>query len=332
MIDQFKNNLSKCIEYDTPDLASNSGSNPYGFEEISDVLNRLFHTCRTLLEFEIDKIPEPVLDRSNNQISVIPGFLDSIKNFDPVAQDVPPATTRGKICRQVKEAFDAFLGEIGPWISYVKLEKIDALSKISTLENTLARKQQNFDDYVSTQKDEINKLKSDARNTIASLGLDKFSGSFVQECKILSKRSKWWLVAAVIFFVATLSFGFWLYYDTRSASNNVEQVVITLVRGTPLVVLLLTASLWSGRIYRALVHQVSVNRHRSLSLQTFEAFTSAANDQQIKDAVLMEATRTIFAHSSSGYFGSAQNEGNQNANLIEILRASGSARGMSGDK
>jgi hypothetical protein len=40
-------------------------------------------------------------------------------------------------------------------------------------------------------------------------------------------------------------------------------------------VVLFTATLWCARFHNALIHQSTVNRHRALSLQIFQAFSQA---------------------------------------------------------
>jgi hypothetical protein len=85
--------------------------------------------------------------------------------------------------------------------------------------------------------------------------------------------------------------------------------------------ILLTATLWCGRVYKALMHQSAMNRHRALSLQTFQAFTAAASDLQTKDAVLLEATRAIFAPCATGYVESGTASADSESRVIEIVKS-----------
>lgn len=81
-----------------------------------------------------------------------------------------------------------------------------------------------------------------------------------------------------------------------------------------------TATLWAGKMYRALMHQATVNTHRANALQTFQAFTTASNDAHTRDAVLLETTKSIFSVSPSGYIDSDTN-GSQQTNVIEIVKS-----------
>ena len=64
-------------------------------------------------------------------------------------------------------------------------------------------------------------------------------------------------------------------------------------------------------------HQYTINKHRALSLQTFQAFVGATNDPRTKDAVLLEATRAVFANTATGFAesGSSSDSGIQ---FVEI--------------
>lgn len=90
---------------------------------------------------------------------------------------------------------------------------------------------------------------------------------------------------------------------------------------TKLVVLavLLSATIWCGRNYKALKHLATVNRHRALSIQTLQAFSAAASDVQVKDAVLLEATRAVFGNVPTGYISDGGGDGD--LKIVEVARS-----------
>jgi hypothetical protein len=82
---------------------------------------------------------------------------------------------------------------------------------------------------------------------------------------------------------------------------------------------MLTGTLWCGKCYKALTHLVIVNRHRALGLRTLQAFANAAADAQTKDAVLLEATRSIFGNVPTGYVDVANVDSDHK--VVEIVRS-----------
>jgi hypothetical protein len=84
---------------------------------------------------------------------------------------------------------------------------------------------------------------------------------------------------------------------------------------------LLSATVWSGKVYRAYRHNAVVNRHRQNALATFQAFAKAANDDTTKNAVLLQGTQCIFSPQQTGYI---QSEADSPApTLFEIIRGAG---------
>ncbi len=83
---------------------------------------------------------------------------------------------------------------------------------------------------------------------------------------------------------------------------------------------------WSARNHRAHVHNSIVNRHRQNALNTFETFVKASSDKDTKDAVLLQATKSIFDEQSSGYLSSDSEQLPSNL-IVEVLRRATGGRG-----
>ena len=75
-------------------------------------------------------------------------------------------------------------------------------------------------------------------------------------------------------------------------------------------------------MYRAHRHNFVINRHRLNALSTFEAFAKATDDQQIKNAVLLQATQCIFGPQPTGYI-SGESESEGYPQILEIVRGMG---------
>jgi hypothetical protein len=77
------------------------------------------------------------------------------------------------------------------------------------------------------------------------------------------------------------------------------------------------------RNYRANQHNYITNRHRQLSLESFEAFVNATTDQATKDVVLQQATQTVFAATHTGFLDVKDPEVAPHQTIVEILRSTG---------
>ena len=74
-------------------------------------------------------------------------------------------------------------------------------------------------------------------------------------------------------------------------------------------------------MYKTNKHQESVNKHRANALKTFQAFVEATNDPTVRDAVLMETTRSIFAFTPSGYLSESDRGPDAGSRVVEVIKA-----------
>ena len=69
-----------------------------------------------------------------------------------------------------------------------------------------------------------------------------------------------------------------------------------------------------------------VNKHRQNALTTFETFSNASgSDTQTKNAVLIEATHTIFSNQQTGYM-TADKDQESSSKIIEIIKGTASVK------
>ena len=147
-----------------------------------------------------------------------------------------------------------------------------------------------------------------------------FTQDFDREATKLSDNARKWLVAAAVLGSATFVMAVLTWFWTQAGLDS-GQIWQKVASKFIVLSILVTATLWCGRIYKALMHQSATNRHRALSLQTFQAFSSAASDVQTKDAVLLETTRSIFSQCMTGYVDSASASLDSEARVIEIVKS-----------
>ena len=121
------------------------------------------------------------------------------------------------------------------------------------------------------------------------------------------------MVAAVVFLV-------WAHHGSAPSGVLAAQDI-----AAKLIILsvLVTASTWCGRNYRALKHLSVLNRHKALSLRTMQAFVAAAGDDSTKSAVLLETTRTIFSAGVTGYIDTKDGGDESTLKVVEIAKTLG---------
>jgi hypothetical protein len=164
---------------------------------------------------------------------------------------------------------------------------------------------------------EINDIITKTREASVAAGAAVFTKDFDNHANILEKKATKWLAATIVFTVLTLAFAIYSYFFPIAAKEHLDAIQ-QIASKLAIIGILITATIWSGKIYKALLHQASTYRFKALGLQTFQAFSSGAADAQTKDAVLMETTRAIFSNQKTGYI---EDVGGGDTQIVEVLKS-----------
>jgi hypothetical protein len=169
---------------------------------------------------------------------------------------------------------------------------------------------------------EMESLSTKAKEAAAIVGVGQHASYFNDEVSDHRKASSYWLVLTGL--LAAIAAGYSLWSFHQIAGTPAEGAVAWWPHLTYLTSRLIVLSViffgmgWAARNYRAHKHNEIVNRHRQNALRTFETFARAADDKATKDAVLLEATKSIFGAQSSGYL-SGEAEKVPSGTVIEVL-------------
>ena len=180
--------------------------------------------------------------------------------------------------------------------------------------------------YITGKRAEIEKIESATRAAAASAGVGTFTEEFRTEAEKLDRQSEYWLYSSLAFAAVTIGAAIvFFFWPSVSSDAGMSETLRIMASKAAVIVVLFSGAVWCGRIYRSFVHRAAVNRHRALSLKTFQAFVEASDDKYVKDAVLMAATNTVFRSVPTGLVeeGDSQDPG---VNFVEFGRpAAGTA-------
>jgi hypothetical protein len=160
------------------------------------------------------------------------------------------------------------------------------------------------------------------RKAAAEVGVAQHAIHFQNEASSHLKLSKLWLAATLILALLTLGYGafnVW-YYSTHILTLSSSQAIQLGISKLVIFAVLYFGVVWSGKIYKAQQHNYVVNRHRQNALSTFETFVKAASEDQTKNAVLIQATQSIFSPQISG-FTTQESEPATSPRILEIIRS-----------
>jgi len=305
------------------------------FEAGLPVFRRTLGLFKDLFECNLDNIPYETLNQMSSVAQQALTHFQAIQKFSLQQHPSNPAQARDQLINQLRDAWHTYYSNITPQISYSIRRGTDFDALEREARGTLTLQKQIITD-LKTEKDktlaEMQGALEKVRQAAAEAGVAQHAIHFKQEADSHLYQSYWWLGSTILFGVLTVMYALLIWdHQLLELSSNApvdRPILLTFARVLPRVVVISILSfglIWSARNFAASRHNFVINRHRQNALSTFETFVKAAGDEQTKNAVLVQATQSIFSPQASGY-SKGETEPKQGSQIVEIVR------GLSGTK
>jgi hypothetical protein len=301
------------------------------FESGLPVFERILGLFKDLSEVRLDNAPFEVLNQLTNLAQQALNQFQKIQKFSVQQNPSNPAQIRDQLIEQLRDQWNAYYGTITPHIAYAIRRGTDFDSLEREARGTLSLQNQIVTD-LQTEKDQIlSEMKGaleQVRRAAAEAGVAQHAIHFKTEAELYRKQAYLWLGAVCAFGVLTIIYAYSSVgpeLHEIAATGPIGKLVPIAISRVIVISILVYGLVWSARNYTTSRHNFVINRHRQNALSTFETFAKASSDKQTKDAVLLQATQSIFAPQSSGYV-KGESEPQPGGHIIEIMR------GMTGAK
>ena len=203
----------------------------------------------------------------------IPNVLTWLTQIDTFNLQGAASQNRDRIATSLQIAVTGLHTAASPWIPYLAYRRGDSSENIRQIEEAVTNARALVGDaesYAAAKRTEIDEIVEAAREASASAGVATFTSEFDEEAKALAGSSSGWLWAVVALAAATVAWAVLSFYWPSIPEDANSWITLRhVVAKVSVIAVLFTATVWCGRIYRALRHQRSINRHRALSLKTF---------------------------------------------------------------
>lgn len=284
------------------------------FDRIYDIINYL-----KVLPTEVLTID--ALTAIKNAIVQINSLFSQISKFT-IESDNPPAQ-RNSFISQIQKQADVLYTQASPWIPFLAYQKGDVARNIESLTKSVEEANTIIDTAktdIETKEKEIKDIISKAREASAAAGAAVFTEDFQRESDALVISAKLWLRVTAILAGGTIIIALAMWFLTEPGLDKGQ---LWQKFGSKLAVLgvLISGTFWCGKIYKAQMHQSTINRHRALSIQTIQAFSAAVEDTNIKDAVVLEATRAVFGNVPTGYIDNSNSGSDGDIKIFEVAKS-----------
>lgn len=312
--------IDSCTELEIDELIYDKDWGSINFEKAKPDLEKLYAMCGHFKVLPLAQLPDDVAVHIHQQGEPIRKTVEAIRNF--TIEQENPSVIRDSLISQVKSHTDQFYKAAHIYVPYLAYQKGEIQKNIQELTKSVESAKTLLTDsqkLAGEKKEEIDTIIRAARDASASVGVAHFTGDFENEYTNLEGSAQKWLFATVLAAVVTLGFGIYFLNATPELKTTAEAVQYVT---TKLIILgvLLTATIWCGNIYKAIKHLSTINKFKANSLKTFQAFVKAAEDDAVRDAVLIETTRAIFAESATGYLGADATPGEKSTKIVEVVK------------
>lgn len=315
--------IGKALAFREKKLESRLEWGSITFEKAAPDFKRVFELLSHLSVLPLEYLTDTAVSQIQSESTQVAEVFGRVDKFN--IEQSTPTQTRDNLVNEVHGRADQLYTIASPWIPFLAYQKGDVAKNIEALTASVGQAQTLIEGAKTTIKarqSEIEGIITQAREASAAAGAAVFTQDFKNEAGSLDREASKWLLGTAVGASLTLAFAIAVWWFPISGDDT-SGVIQRFGGKLAALVVLFTATLWCGKTYKALKHLSTVNRHRALSLQTFQAFSHAASDDATKDAVLMEATRAIFGSTPTGYL---ESKGGSESDLkvVEIAKTIGS--------
>lgn len=303
-------------------LVRNPSWGTIDFDRAIPDLERVRHLVAPLTVMPLELLPENIAAQFAPALEPLRNIIERIRNFNLDVAN--PGSTRDNICANLPNHIDNAYPVITPHIPFLLYTRGDAKRNIDDLVRKVAEAGEILDaaqtDFTA-KRGEVDAIVEATRQASAKAGVAHFTMDFSDAADQHKASSSWWLAATGILALLTAIVALFSLFIDLPHDATVPLVINRLSSKLVLLGILLAATVWCGRLFKAAKHQESVNRHRANALKTFQAFVQAADpDSPIRDAILMETTRSIFTITPSGYLDTGDTSIEGGTKVVEVVK------------
>lgn len=283
------------------------------FEEMLDIVKQLNQRS-------IDRLALSQINQIINGCISLNNLITKVRDF--TLNQNTPADVCKAIIQEVKNGYDAIMEPLTVPLAFTATQATD-YAKIEReakgYHATMQEEADTFKKMLETYKADAEKALQAVKDQAAEAGVATNAQIFLTDSESHGKTAKKWLkatiwssiitlIVAIIFVIISFK------YKPENTAAAIQYVVSKLI-------LLSTLSFgifWCARNFKSSKHNETLNKHRANALMTFRAFVEGSGDQQIKEAILLQAAQAAFVNRPTGY--ESQEKESQTINpVVEIL-------------
>jgi hypothetical protein len=311
-------------------LARKELGDDLSFESGVIYFSRTLRLFQALADADLEDIPYARMLQVTQVAVQARDLFRNIAGFSVAKYSSNPISQRDSFINQARDGYDGMFDIVSPTVAFTIRKGTDFARLEEQAKTTLQRIDAGAEEHgeaLQKARRTAEELVDEVRRIAQESGVSQHAVHFKQEADSHEGSARSWLKATVGIALGTVAVGIVfsvIYFNNISTFTPAQSVQLAISKIVILSVLL-TATLWAGKTYRAHRHNAVVNRHRQNALSTFRTFAQAASDDQTKNAVLLQATQCIFSPQQTGYIQGESELGGV-PQVLEIVRDLGKSK------
>jgi hypothetical protein len=301
-----------------------------GFQSVADDVDRIRRLVLRLSVCDLELVTTTGLHGSSQFCAEAQGIFNRMQTFNPIRSNTSPMIEREQIAQQVRNVFSS---------SADRLLSVLAIAMPTLQENEeqarliLESAKLSANDVLGEVQAETAKAKQEIETTLESvrkatgaIGIEKQAEVFKNAAGEHSESTKRWLRTTVVLASVTafvLIANWFAAYRLGPPATTIALAQLSIAK-ILVFSFLLSAVIWSGKVYRSHQHNYVLNKHRQNALETFQLFSRGAEDAETKSMVLLQATKSIFAPQATGFLSGDHETDGSGPQILEVIRSLGS--------
>lgn len=321
-LDKFKENLTKIAELNPKDLIRREElGTQMNFADAEDDFEQAINLFKKLNDIDTSLLPNEKLNNLNTQMNEFLSAIESIKTFSTI-QGIQERDSR---INKIKGSnYNTWYNAIAPVVSFC--------TKAGTDYEALQRKARESVENLSTElvkaaeerakaQEAIQETLAAVKKAAAEVGVTQHTTNFKDAADDFAKGKALWAKIIIGLLIAIIIYSFIAFWGCPIEMKEPYFYVFlqaALPRFTGLIALFYALFVATSN-YKAQAHNYIVNKNKQNALSTFETFVKASDNDEIKNAVLLQTTKAIFSNTQSGYLKN-ESMGDEGSQIIEIVK------------
>lgn len=288
------------------------------FSAAANDIDAIFEIAGLLRDLPLERLPANAIQQITDSLESVLVWVRKMDSFNLQQQN--PANERNDIVNNIAVQQQNLYIQTHNWIPFLAYLKGDIPAQLGRITSSVGQAEtlkSQFDAYANAQKSEIDSIVKATREAAAEAGVGSFTDDFLNDASSRDSDAGVWLKRSMYAAATSLvvAIGFFFVHPLQNQYSMVQYATSKIV----ILAMLIGITAWCAGNYKANKHQATVSRFKAHALKTFQAFVQASDNETVKDSVLLETTRAIFAQGQSGYLKSeSASEGTPR--ILEVIK------------